>query len=303
VFNLDTAAKTVLISSVRLIGTNLSGDGGAIINNGGNLTIESAMIANSTASGEGGAIRNNFNGSTGYSLTIRDSTISGNTANKSGAIYFIGYALTIENSTISGNHANDSSGAIGLFGGFGFIRNSTIAGNTANFVGGITSQDSQLTFESTIVASNSDSTGINDLNRTGGGNGSTVNATNSLFSESFVPADNVINGTNSGNLIGVDPQLGALANNGGTLPTQRPSATSPALGAGVNLPGYLYDQRGVGFPRNADASGQPGAVDIGAIQRYVAPPASQVAIPTLHPLALVALALLIGGVVLRLRRA
>ena len=269
VFNLDTAAKTVLISGIRISGQNPIGDGGAIINNGGDLTIAYSQIEGSTSPGEGGAIRNNFNGSTGYSLTIQNSTIDGNSANKSGAIYFIGFGLTIENSTIYNNHAIDSSGAIGLFSGFGFIRNSTIAGNTANFVGGITSQDSQLTFESTIVANNTDISGINDLNRTGGGNGSFVNATNSLFTENFVPADNVLNGgTVTGNLVGVDPQLNPLTDNGGPIPTLRPGPTSPVIGAGINLQGYQYDQRGVGFPRDADPTGTPGAVDIGAIQRY-----------------------------------
>ncbi len=269
VFNLDTSAKTVLISGVRLSGQNPSGDGGAIINNGGDLTIAYSRIDGSTSTGEGGAIRNNYNAATGYSLRIQNSTIDGNTANKSGAIYFIGYGLWIENSTIYDNHAVDSSGAIGLFSGFGFIYNSTIAGNTATFGGGISSQDSQLTFESTIVANNTDITGINDLNRTGSGNGSFVNATNSLFSEAFVPADNVLNGAIvAGNLVGVDPQLNPLTDNGGPIPTLRPGPLSPAIGAGINLQGYLYDQRGIGFPRNADPAGAPGSVDIGAIQRY-----------------------------------
>ncbi|MBP8295696.1 MAG: IPTL-CTERM sorting domain-containing protein [Burkholderiales bacterium] len=304
VFNLDTAAKDVVISGVHLTAQNPSGDGGAIINNGGNLTIVSSLIDSSTSPGEGGAIRNNFNPSTGYSLTIQNSTIAGNTANKSGAIYFIGFGLTIENSTIYNNHANDSSGAIGLFSGFGFIRNSTIAGNTANTVGGITSQDSQLTFESTIVANNTDPTGINDLNRTGGGNGSFVNATNSLFTEVFLAGDNVLNGpTVSGNLIGVDPQLGALADNGGPTQTLRPGPASPAIGAGINLQGYAYDQRGPGFPRNADPSGAPGNVDIGAIQRYVLAPPVTIDIPTLQPWALLLLAVLVGLFALRRRSA
>jgi MYXO-CTERM domain-containing protein len=294
VFNLDTAPKDVLIYGVHLSGQNPAGDGGAIINNGGNLTIAYSLIDNSSSPGEGGAIRNNYNGATGYSLTVQNSTIAGNTANKSGAIYFIGYALTIENSTIYNNHATDSSGAIGLFSGFGFIRNSTIAGNSANTVGGITSQDSQLTFESTIVANNTDATGINDLNRTGGANGSLVNATNSLFSENFVPADNVLNGpTVVNNLVGVDPQLEALANNGGATPTLRPGPASPVIGAGIDLQGYLYDQRGFGYPRNADPSGASDGVDIGAIQRFVPPPPPQIPVPTLQPWALVLLGILV----------
>lgn len=295
VFNLDTAGKTVVVSGVHLSGQNPSGDGGAIINNGGDLTIVSSLIDNSSTSGEGGAIRNNYNPATGYSLTIQNSTIASNTANKSGAIYFMGFGLTIENSTIYNNHATDSSGAIGLFSGFGFIRNSTIAGNTANTVAGITSQDSQLTFESTIVANNIDPTGINDLNRTGGGNGSFVNATNSLFTENFVPADNVLNGaTVVGNLVGFDPQLGTLAANGGPTPTLMPGPASPVIGAGVNLQGYQYDQRGPGYPRDADSSGAPGNVDIGAIQRFVLQPPPPRIVPTLQPWSLLLLAMLVG---------
>ncbi len=280
VFDLDTSAKTVLISGVHLTGQNPSGDGGAIINNGGDLTLQYVLIDNSISSGEGGAIRNNYNGATSYSLTIQNSTITGNSANKSGAIYFLGYALTIENSTIFDNHATDSSGAIGLFSGYGFIYNSTIAGNTANTVGGITSQSSALTIESSIIANNTDGTGINDLNRTGGGN-SFVYATNSLFSETFLAGDNVLNGTDSGNLVGTDPQLGGLADNGGPTQTLLPGTGSPAIGAGSNSQSFAYDQRGPGFPRNANSTGGAGNVDIGAIQQYVPIPAPPAPTPTL----------------------
>jgi hypothetical protein len=296
VFHLDTAAKTVTISGLHLSGQTASGNGGAILNDGGDLTIQFCLIDNSSAPlGEGGAIRNNFNGSTGYSLTIQNSTITGNSAAKSAGVYFLGFLLTIENSTIYNNHASDSSGAIGLFSGFAHIYNSTIASNTANTVGGITSQDSQLTFESTIVANNTDLSGINDLNRTGGGNGSAVNATNSLFSENFVPADNVINGTNVSNQVGVDPLLGPLANNGGPTPTLRPSPTGPAIGAGINLQDYAFDQRGPGFPRDASLSGAPGNVDVGAIQAFVVTrvPSAATPVPSLQPWALLMLPVLL----------
>jgi hypothetical protein len=302
VFNLDaTNAKTVVLSGLHLTGKNPTGDGGAIINNGGDLTLDACLVDASTTTGNGGAIRNRFNGSIGYYLTIRNSTLAGNTANKGGAISFeAGYGFTIENSTLANNHANDSSGAIGVANGFGFIYNSTIAGNSANFVGGINSQDTQLTFESTIVANNTDSTSTNDLNRTGGSG--FVKANFSLFSEAFVPADNVINGAGSAaNLVGVDPLLGALAGNGGPTPTLLPGAASPAIGAGVNLQGYTFDQRGTGFLRNAGPNGTPGAVDIGAVQRFVLPPPAFVPVPTLQPWLLVALALLVAAVALRRR--
>jgi len=301
VFNLDTSAKTVLISGVHLTGQNRSGDGGAIINNGGDLTLQYVLIDNSTSTGEGGAIRNNYNDSTSYSLTIQNSTITGNSANKEGAIYFIGYALTIENSTIYANHATDSSGAIGLFSGYGFIYNSTIAGNSANTVGGITSQSSALTIESSIIANNTDGTGNNDLNRTGGGN-SYVYATNSLFSETFLVGDNVLNGTDSGNLVGVDPQLGGLANNGGPTQTLMPNAGSPAIGVGSNSQNFAYDQRGPGFPRDANAMGGAGNVDIGAVQQYVPAPEPPAPTPTLNLWGLLALGGLLALLSARLRR-
>ena len=44
VLNLDTAGKTVVVSGVHLSGQNPSGDGGAIINNGGDLTIVSSLM-------------------------------------------------------------------------------------------------------------------------------------------------------------------------------------------------------------------------------------------------------------------
>jgi hypothetical protein len=294
VFNLDGAAKTVLISGLHLTGNNPSGDGGAILKTAGDLTIDACLIDNSTTTGDGGAIRNRF-ANTGYYLTITNSTLAGNTAQKGGAISFeAGFGLTIGNSTIANNHAIDSSGAIGL-NGFAFIYNSTIVGNTATFVGGINAQGPQLTLQSTILANNTDSTGTNDVNRTGG----TFDSTNSLYSETFLPADNVINGINVGNLQGTNPQLGVLSNNGGPTPTLLPAPLSPAIGAGVNLQGYSFDQRGVGFPRNATGPGTTGPVDIGAVQGYVLAPLQSQIVPTLQPWALLMLAV---AIVLLVRR-
>jgi hypothetical protein len=113
--------------------------------------------------------------------------------------------------------------------GFGFIRNSTIAATRQH--GWRHQPGFAAAFEHDRRQQHR-STGINDLKRTGGGNGSFVNATNSLFTEVFLAGDNVLNGpTVSGNLIGVDPQLGALADNGGptrTLGPGRPARSARA---------------------------------------------------------------------------
>jgi hypothetical protein len=284
----NVSAKDVTLTDMTFAAANASGNGGAILNGGGNLLLQRMRITGNTASGEGGAIYNAYF-APGNVLTIEDSELSGNHANKEGAIYFIGYQLRISNSTLSGNSATDSVGAIGLQFGDAVIRNSSIVGNSANFVGGIQAQDSQLVLESTILAQNTDSTGTNDINRTGSG---TTSASNSLFSED-VNATSVINGTNSANLIGVAPQLGPLANNGGPTNSHIPLAGSPAVGAGSNSQNYAYDQRGSGYPRDAG-----GAVDIGAIQQYVAPPPT-VSIPALTPAALAGLALLLGAIGIR----
>ncbi|MEO8486025.1 MAG: IPTL-CTERM sorting domain-containing protein [Betaproteobacteria bacterium] len=288
----NVAAKDVLVSGLTLTDGLTNGNGGAILNEGSNLTLRFMTITGNQTAAEGGAIYNQFFGG-GNVLTIENSEISANRANKNGAIYFIGFQLRIANSTIYNNVATDSVGAILLQFGDAVIRNSTIASNSPNFVGGIQSQDSTLVLESTILADNTDSTGVNDINRTGNG---TVSATNSLFEED-VTATSVINGTDSGNIIGVDPLLGSLTNNGGPTSSQRPGAGSQAIGNGSNSQSYAFDQRGPGFARDAG-----GAVDIGAIQAFLAPRPASVPVPALGPAALVALALMLGVAGMRRRR-
>ena len=64
----------------------------------------------------------------------------------------------------------------------------------------------------------------------------------------------------AGNIIGTDPQLGALANNGGPTQTHLPAATSPVINAGdpAFVPPPATDQRG--FARVIG-----GRVDMGAV--------------------------------------
>lgn len=66
-----------------------------------------------------------------------------------------------------------------------------------------------------------------------------------------------------GNKVSTDPQLGALANNGGTTATMLPLAGSPAINAGDASfsPTSTLDQRGAGFPRIVG-----GTIDIGAVE-------------------------------------
>tara|TARA_R110000823_G_scaffold47903_16_gene121923 strand:- start:12675 stop:13856 length:1182 start_codon:yes stop_codon:yes gene_type:complete len=285
IFRLDNAAaKTVTIADITLQSGSATGNGGAILNSGGNLLLQRVRIVGNTATGDGGGIYNAFFPA-GNALTIEDSEISGNRADKQGALYFTGFILRITNSTISGNTALDSVGAIGLQFATAEIFNSSIVGNTATFVGGMQVQASQLTLESTLLADNTDITGINDINRMGSG---TTSATASLFSED-VNATSVLNGTNTGNRIGVAAGIGALADNGGPTDSHRLLAGSPAIGAGSNSQALAFDQRGSGFPRDAG-----GATDIGAVERSNAPQPAPLAVPAMPLPALLTLVLLLG---------
>ena len=68
-------------------------------------------------------------------------------------------------------------------------------------------------------------------------------------------------GTISGdhNLIGLDPRLGPLADNGGPTLTMALLPDSPAIDAGISVPGVDTDQRGVARPQGP-------APDLGAFE-------------------------------------
>jgi hypothetical protein len=268
----------VTISGLTLTGANATGNGGALGNNGENVTLQFVNLSGNQTTGEGGAIFNNLG-----VLRIENSTISGNRASKAGAIYSVGFRLDIINSTVSGNMASDSVGGIKLEFAFAAIDNSTVSGNSASFSqGGILLNQGQLDLESTIIANNTDITGASDLVRFNG----TVNATNCVIEQSLMAG--VINGTDTGNQIGVDPQLGPLADNGGPTDTHAITASSPALNRGSNPLGLATDQRGPGFPRQFGP-----ATDVGAFEISPRPIATPVVSWT-GLLAFVGLALLTG---------
>ncbi|MFI5143227.1 MAG: IPTL-CTERM sorting domain-containing protein [Thermoanaerobaculales bacterium] len=270
IFNISGAdTLSVTISGLTLTGANATGDGGAIHNTNVNVTLSFDTLSANTASGEGGAIFNQCSfGPNGSTFTINGSTLSGNHANKAGAIRSTGYHMVITDSTISGNHATDSVGGIKLENAFASIYNSTVSGNSANLGGGILlNQNYVLDLFSTIVAKNTDSTGASDLARN---SNSTINASNSLIMQDLsLVLPTVINGTNTGNLIGVDPLLSPLTYNGGTTQTQALSPISQAVNAGSNPLALASDQRGTGFPRVVG-----GQADIGA---YEVPPPPTIA--------------------------
>lgn len=95
------------------------------------------------------------------------------------------------------------------------------------------------------------------------------------------PGNCTLTGNLTGNLLGIDPKLGRLADNGGPTPTRALLAGSPAIDAGnpggcvgLNVQNLTTDQRGFARPTDGNGDGtlrcdigafEVGAVGIGAI--------------------------------------
>jgi hypothetical protein len=267
-----TVANTVITGNTATGASTDPRSGGGIRSVGANLTLLSSTVSGNTATGpgsppQGGGVY--FNAGT---LTIQNSTVSGNTADQSGGILVMDPApgSVIQNSTFSGNHADYGAG-IRLFlrGSDGFtIQGSTIAGNTGtgpgSSGGGIASDSPTLNpvLQDTIVSGNT-ATASPDLYSYG-----TLDSAFSLIgSTSGATIHETVPGSD---ITGVDPQLGALADNGGPTQTMALAATSAAVDKGSAF-GLTTDQRGLARPfdvgtiPNSTAAGADGS-DIGAFE-------------------------------------
>jgi hypothetical protein len=305
VFN-DSGDLTLVNSTItgnRSEGGNGSG-GGGIFNDSGNVTITNSAISSNTAEGsylQGGYSGNGSGGgifNDSGNVTITNSTISSNAAKSPSSFYQgtgntygggISGKVTVINSTISENKAEAGSPSQTVcFGkpgnsygggiwGSGEIFNSTITGNTAKGgigcffddgigVGSGIANTDTMTITSSIVAGNAD-------------------------------GDDIYGGFTSGgnNLIGIDPLLSPLQNNGGSTETHALLPGSPAIDAGSNPLGLLTDQRGAGFNRTSGSQ-----TDIGAFE-VQQPPSTSVPEPS-SMLGLIGLVVIGSGSLLRRKR-
>ena len=207
--------STLNVTNSVLSGNNAS-SGGAIWSATATVNVTNSTLSGNTAVNNGGAI-DNENGGT---VNVTNSTLSGNSAprGEGGGIYNPGYMLTVTNSTLSGNAANDGGGIANF--GTTTITNSTIANNTAGATGGggVYINGGTLNLANTILAGNSASGNGDDLYRYPPR--ATVNAKYTVFqSVVTVGPMGTVNGTATNNFIGTDPQLSALADNGGPTRT------------------------------------------------------------------------------------
>ncbi len=247
---LETAEDSVVaISGLTIRGGNTIGypgapdaSGGGILN-AGTLTLDGVAVTGNSAgrSARGGGIY-----STGP-LTVMNSTVSGNYAVFDGTGIDAG-SVTVINSTISGNYTE--FGGAGVWAGAATLRNATVAENEDLnlFVGAAT-----LTVVNTIIAAAPDE---QNCYLSGYGAGPVVSLGHNIDSDGSCGL------SGPGDLSGVDPMLGELADNGGPTLTHALLPGSPAIDAGDDARCPAADQRGA--PRPGGANCDIGAYEAGS---------------------------------------
>ena len=236
------------------------------------LTLMNSTIMSNAAGTSGGGI---YGGG-----AIANSTVSGNIAQNGGGIHdgaFCNNIITIANSTISGNRASGDGG--GIY--YSDICNTKMRlssvtvtnnasdsdGNETGNGGGILSSGSMITLANTIVAGNFDNSPIIKYPECDGTIGS--EGYNLILT---VSPTCLIVGDTTGNIIGVNPNLAPLADNGGPTPTHALWPGNPAVDNGD--PNGCVDDTGIsltvdqrGYARSMDGNSDGFAhCDIGAFE-------------------------------------
>jgi hypothetical protein len=248
------------ITNTTIVGNGAyagGGFGGKYVN-----AAEHWTISHSTFTGNGSFYGGGINlGIVTGSFDLVDSTISGNEAQVGGGVNMFENASKYQdssqfnNSTIASNYANDTGGGI-------YLGNTYGPSSPPNTV-------FPVPLFSTIVADNQQNGPDNDLEV----NDPSRDGFGLSFSLVEAPGNATITQTPAGSsILGVDPQLGALGDNGGPTLTQLPAITSPVVDKG-SAPGSLTtDQRGQ--PRTVDTScaNASDGTDIGSVELAAGPP-------------------------------
>ena len=261
---------------------------GGAIKNFLKLTINNSKITGNTATEGGGGIYAAGSTESGEFVTINNSTISDNVANTGTGSTTVGngggiwtqqaMTLRITGSTISGNSVRSGNGG-GIYAiGKVTMANCTVSGNSAGVDGG-------GIFDAYAGGGNSEIviTGSTIVNNTAGGGSTTgggiryansVGDTPTSIGNTIVANNSPVDlqgtiGSGSYNLIGGNPNLGPLQDNGGLTATHALLPGSPAIDKGKNLSALPTDQRGVTRPTDnssvPNAQGGDGS-DIGAYE-------------------------------------
>ncbi|MBX3100259.1 MAG: hypothetical protein KF761_11850 [Salinibacterium sp.] len=220
-----TNTARVVIQRTTFDGNNGGGYGGALAIDGispetsglPKVLIDSSTLSNNTTPYGGGGIHvRNPTGLTAPVVKLLNSTISGNDAQVGGGFDASGSPLAI------------------------VISHSTIADNSAHTSGGVAADPNTLQLDNSILSGAFSNNGNTPDDLDVGG------ALIATFSLVQAPRPGVPISAVGGNILGVDPKLAPLANNGGSTMTRLVAPGSPAYNAGD--PAFtgvgLFDQRG-----------------------------------------------------------
>ena len=260
------------LERVALVDNHALQTGGGLYTESAGTVSESRFTLNSVAAGAGGGgggaqIGNQQQGP----FVISASTFDGNDGGDTGGGIQSNGNLQLTDSTISGNGVAQYGGGVHVFNGPFQMSSTTVAFNKAgidpfqNLGGGLFLQSgSNYQLSNNIIAGNT----VDDCLIYTFAGGVIVSHHNHVQAPGQDATGCTFTGT--GDVVGSDPQLAPLADNGGPTPTHALPFTSPAHDtgdpAGCNAPDGLplaYDQRGAGFPR------LDGVCDKGAFEQPV----------------------------------
>lgn len=225
--------------------------GGGIFADFATLAVTDLQLGSNRASDGAGLYLN-----TTASLDLLNTAVYSNTATANGGGLLLLGSATITNTTVSGNQVQGNGGGIWLQTGSVALENVTVAENEAAAGGGLYNSGAAVTLHNTLLAENEAAAGPDC-----GGSSYTSNGYNLVQNE----ADCTLAGSTTGNLVGVDPQLEALALMGELTYVHPLPATSPAVDAGDPAACPAEDQHHRLRPMDGDMNGS-GVCDMGAFE-------------------------------------
>ncbi len=276
---------TIIYSTIAKNAASAHGGGAYLDSDGAVQVIQTRVTKNQTAlRGRGGGLWLRE----ATPLLVEDSTVSANLAARGGGIYVAGrngiYWAVIADTTINGNRASEYGGGV-LVAELALVTflNSTVSANRAEVAGGGIQAGTAVAPASPVQGVTLNFATLRANRAPQGGNlgarSGVINVRTSVLVAAvgpgctFAPAATLAAGgrtfTNAASCAGhptdvvsaADPQLGALADNGGFTRTHLPANTSPLVGM-VPLVDctQTLDQRGQ--PRPQGAACEPGSVEI-----------------------------------------
>ena len=219
---IDAIGSTVVISDFTIADGSAPTGGGILISNG-EVELDRCVVRDCSATGNGGGIAISEG-----RLTLTDCRITACTAGENGGgAAHTGGRLFAERVTFDNNTAVNQGG--GIFTTGAGMLNTTISTNSASTGGGIFTLAGGTLFASfsTFV--------MNEASDAGGGVSGDLSPLYSIFSLNTAPIEpdiTPLEGAARGlNIVGGDPRIGALRDNGGFVPTHALLTDSPARDA------------------------------------------------------------------------